>query len=247
MARTDPERDAILRRLQGERGNVFRAGGPRVAMLYPSPYRAGMSSLGYQWILHNLRQDGFSAERAFLPDDVEGALRARRGLVTYETRTPLSKFRVVAVSLAYELELAGLVQALELAGIPPLRRDRGPWDPIIVLGGPLTFSNPLPASPFVDAMLLGESEDQVSEVIGSAIDDARPVFLDRVQATPGGFVPERDGVNLPPVAKAADDRLPARGSILAPEAELRDMFLIEGERGCHRQCTFCVMRRSTNG
>jgi radical SAM superfamily enzyme YgiQ (UPF0313 family) len=25
------------------------------------------------------------------------------------------------------------------------------------------------------------------------------------------------------------------------------MFLIEGERGCHRQCTFCVMRRSTNG
>jgi radical SAM superfamily enzyme YgiQ (UPF0313 family) len=25
------------------------------------------------------------------------------------------------------------------------------------------------------------------------------------------------------------------------------MFLIEGERGCHRSCTFCVMRRSTNG
>jgi radical SAM superfamily enzyme YgiQ (UPF0313 family) len=25
------------------------------------------------------------------------------------------------------------------------------------------------------------------------------------------------------------------------------MFLVEGERGCHRQCTFCVMRRSTNG
>jgi radical SAM superfamily enzyme YgiQ (UPF0313 family) len=25
------------------------------------------------------------------------------------------------------------------------------------------------------------------------------------------------------------------------------MFLIEGERGCHRECTFCVMRRSTNG
>ena len=25
------------------------------------------------------------------------------------------------------------------------------------------------------------------------------------------------------------------------------MFLVEGERGCHRTCTFCVMRRSTNG
>ena len=108
MARPDSELEAIHRRLQGERGNVFRAGGPRVAMLYPSPYRAGMSSLGFQWILHNLRQDGFSAERAFLPDDVAAARKGRRGLVTYETRTPLSKFRVIAVSLAYELELAGL-------------------------------------------------------------------------------------------------------------------------------------------
>ncbi len=25
------------------------------------------------------------------------------------------------------------------------------------------------------------------------------------------------------------------------------MFLLEGERGCHRMCSFCVMRRTTNG
>ena len=25
------------------------------------------------------------------------------------------------------------------------------------------------------------------------------------------------------------------------------MFLVEAERGCHRGCTYCVMRRSTNG
>ncbi len=247
MARPDPVSENIRRRLAAERGNVFRPGGPRVALLYPSPYRAGMSSLGFQWILHNLRQDGFSAERAFLPDDAEEAARARRGLVTYETRTPLSAFPVVGVSLAYELELAGLVKALELAGIPPLRRDRGPWAPRIVIGGPLTFSNPLPAAPFADAMLLGEAEDHVGAVFGSAVEDDRATWLDRVQGVPGGFVPERDGVALPPVAKAVDDRLPARGPILAPEAELSDMFLIEGERGCHRQCTFCVMRRSTNG
>jgi len=49
------------------------------------------------------------------------------------------------------------------------------------------------------------------------------------------------------VAKATDTMLPARSHILTPDTELRDMFLIEGERGCHRQCTFCVMRRSTNG
>jgi radical SAM superfamily enzyme YgiQ (UPF0313 family) len=245
MARPTPQDDPISRRLRAERGNVFRQGGARVAMLYPSPYRVGMSSLGFQWILENLRRDGFSAERAFHPDDDAPPMRG--GLVTYETRTPLSAFRVIGISLAYELELAGLIRSLELAGIPPLRRDRGAWHPRIILGGPLTFSNPLPAAPFVDAMLLGESEDHVSEVMGSALDDDRQTFLDRVQATPGGFVPERDGTRLPEVARASDARLPAVGPILAPEAELTDMFLIEGERGCHRQCTFCVMRRSTNG
>ena len=237
---TSPD-DPIARRLAGERGNDFTPGPHRVAMLYPSPYRAGMSSLGYQWILHLLRTAGFSAERAFLPDDDTAPL------VTYETRSPLSRFSVIGVSLAYELELAGLIRALERAGIPPLRRDRTPGHPRIVLGGPLTFSNPLPAAPFVDAMLLGEADDIVVDAFGSALDDPRDTFLDTIERLPGGYVPERHGAILPAVAKASDTTLPARAPILAPEAELSDMFLLEGERGCHRQCTFCVMRRSTNG
>ena len=237
----------IQRRLQQERGSAFQQGGPRVALLYPSPYRAGMSSLGFQWVLANLQDHGLSPERAFLPDDIDDAERRREGLVTYETRAPLSSFPVIGVSLAYELELAGLIRALRLAGIPPLRRDRGPQDPRILLGGPLTFSNPLPAAPFVDAMLLGEAEELVVEAFSRAIDDPREVWLDHIQRLPGGYVPERDGARLPAVAKATDALLPARSRILAPEAELSDMFLIEGERGCHRACTFCVMRRSTNG
>ncbi len=235
--------DPISRRLQSERGSRFAQGGPRVAMLYPSPYRAGMSSLGFQWILSILSDAGFSVERAFLPDEPD---EARGGLVTYETRTPLSRFPVIGVSLAYELELAGLITALKLAGIPPLRRDRGPQAPRILLGGPITYSNPRPAAPFVDAMLLGEAEDQVIPAFSEAFSESRETWLSAIADLPGGYVPERSVV-LPPVAKASDERLPARGRILAPEAELRDMFLIEGERGCHRSCTFCVMRRSTNG
>lgn len=239
--------DPIRRRLRQERGSRFVQGGPRAVMLYPSPYRAGMSSLGYQWILSTLQDAGLSVERAFLPDDVSAAVRRREPLVTYETRSPISSFPMVGVSLAYELELAGLIKALELAGIPPLRRDRGPQDPRILLGGPLTFSNPLPAAPFVDAMLLGESEEQVADAFKEGMSADREHWLDTIQQLPGGYVPERDGTVLPAVAKATDALLPARGHILAPEAELTDMFLIEGERGCHRSCSFCVMRRSTNG
>ena len=54
-------------------------------------------------------------------------------------------------------------------------------------------------------------------------------------------------LSLGAVARAEDDRLPARSQILTAETELRSMFLIEPERGCSRGCTYCVMRRTTNG
>src|SRR5262249_21781607 len=64
---------------------------------------------------------------------------------------------------------------------------------------------------------------------------------------PHVFVGELHGSILPPVAKEGNDALPAWGPIRTPEAVLSDMFLVETERGCSRTCTYCVMRRSTNG
>ena len=238
---------SINQRISQEKGSLFQQGGRRIAFLYPSPYRAGMSSLGYQWILSLLQHAGFSVERVFLPDDIEVWRQSKKPLYSYETKTPLSHFPVVGVSLAYELEIAGLVQCLQLAGIPLFRRDRSEYDPRIILGGPLTFSNPLPSSSFVDAILLGEVEDVVVEAFDAAFENSRETFLDRIQKLSGGFVPERQGTQLPPIAKASDMMLPARSHIITPDTELKNMFLIEGERGCHRSCTFCVMRRSTNG
>ena len=239
--------EAIQARRARERGGDFQEGPRRVAMVYPSPYRVGMSSLGFQWIHRVLSDAGFAVERAFLPDDVDEWRKARAPLLTYETLTPVGEFPIIGVSLAYELELAGLFEVLELSGIPPLREQRDDSHPRVILGGPITFSNPLPAAPFVDAMLLGEAEEVVAAAVDASFTRDRSGWLDVVAGLPGGYVPERHGVMLPPVAKATDALLPARSHILTPDTELRDMFLIEGERGCHRQCTFCVMRRSTNG
>lgn len=245
-------RTGIEERIAGETpvapGGRLTEGPRRAVMLYPSPYRAGMSSLGYQRILALLRLAGIAAERSFLPDDPEEYRRTSTRLFTYETFTPVSRFPLVAVSLSYELELAGLIEALELAGIPPLRQDRTPDHPVILIGGPITNSNPLPLSDFADVMLLGEAEETAAPAVQAWFDaDTRDAWLDAVAALPGGFVPERHGTRLPPIAKASDELLPATSVILAPEAELSDMFMLEGERGCHRQCSFCVMRRSTNG
>jgi len=234
----------IRNRARREIGPRFVAGGRRVAMVYPSPYRAGMSSLGFQWITQLLRAEGLSAERCFLPDAPAAYRSARQGVVTYETRSKLSGFPVLAVSLAYELEIAGLLELLSLSGIPLLRDERGSQDPVIVVGGPITMANPLAVAPFVDLILLGEAEETAAPAIRAFFDaDCRSSWLDTAARLAGAFVPERNTV-LPIGASASDALLPAHSAWICEDAELSRMFLLEGERGCHRRCSFCVMRRS---
>ena len=61
--------------LAAERGTLFKEAETRIALVYPSPYRAAMSSLGYQQIYRTLHgMPGVAADRAMLPD---GAKRGR--------------------------------------------------------------------------------------------------------------------------------------------------------------------------
>ncbi|MBI3180333.1 MAG: radical SAM protein, partial [Deltaproteobacteria bacterium] len=87
-------------------------------------------------------------------------------------------------------------------------------------------------APLLDALTSGAPRRQV---------------LRELALRPGFFVPSEHGDALPPVAKCDDSQLPACSSVWTPAATLADMFLIETSRGCSRGCTFCVMRRSTNG
>jgi radical SAM superfamily enzyme YgiQ (UPF0313 family) len=115
-------------------------------------------------------------------------------------------------------------------------------------GGPLTFSNPVPLGPYVDAIAMGEAEDLLARVvdhIAGAASAARAREL--LAAEPHVFVPEHHGARLVPIAQCDSARLPAVAAIRTPYTELSEMFLLEAERGCSRGCTYCVMRRSTNG
>lgn len=241
-------RAEITARLRDEVGTIEKEAPESVALVYPSPYRVGMSSLGYQTIYRTINAtDGMAAHRAFLPDDVEAWRRSRIPLITYERMRPVSDYPVIAFSVAYETELAGLIHALELSGIPPLSRDRNAKHPIVFAGGPLTFSNPLPLAAFVDAIVMGEADQTVHTVLRTIFDsDSKDGALRTLSAHPHVFVPEVHGNILPPIDKADTKQLPAFSQIITPHTELRNMFLVEPERGCHRGCTYCVMRRSTN-
>jgi radical SAM superfamily enzyme YgiQ (UPF0313 family) len=248
MAMQHGPRELIRARLNDEIGTLHSAAAERVALVYPSPYHVAMSSLGFQAIYGSIFDAGYAADRAFLPDDVEAFKRQRSPLLTYENERPVGGYPIIATSVAYELEIVGLVEVLELSNVPALAAERDQRHPLVIAGGPLTFSNPLPLGPFVDVVLLGEAEEVVLDALHIAFNTRdRKLALDEIGKLPGAWIPARDGERLPPVAQVDDSRLPARSRIVTPHTELRSMFLIEPERGCSRGCTYCVMRRSTNG
>src|SRR5262249_17637250 len=105
-----------------------------------------------------------------------------------------------------------------------------------------------PLAAFADAIVMGEADTLAVEALRALRDaPSREGALDALAAMDHVFVPARHGAAMPGVAQCDDALLPAWAPIRAPEAELSSMFLIETERGCSRGCTYCVMRRSTNG
>ncbi|MFT3841611.1 MAG: radical SAM protein [Myxococcaceae bacterium] len=239
---------AAQARLSRETGTCFKQAPLSVALCYPSPYHVAMSSLGYQQIYRqvNAHPDA-CAERAVLPDDLE----AHRGvpLFTLETQRDVSSFELLAFSVAYELELLGLFSMLELAGLSVFREQRPATAPLVVAGGPLTFSNPDPLEPFVDVLVQGEADELIHQLLDEAsAGGGKAAVLERLAKRPGFRVP---GVSAEStryfVAKASDAALPAHSVVVTPDTELSNMFLVEPERGCSRGCHYCVMRRTTNG
>jgi radical SAM superfamily enzyme YgiQ (UPF0313 family) len=242
-------RERIRQRLADEVGRLVKEAPTTIALAYPSPYAAGMSSLGYQRIYRALMESsGLACERAFLDDEAEADVALQTRPVTYESQKPLEDFPIVAFSVAYEIEIQGLVAMLDRAGIPAKRSERNESHPFILAGGPLTFSNPLPLAGLVDAIIVGEAEELVIEVVRTLeATRGREAQKDALAKIPHVFVSDRHGGILPPVAKVPDALVPAYSAIRTPHCVLSDMFLIETERGCSRTCTYCVMRRSTNG
>jgi radical SAM superfamily enzyme YgiQ (UPF0313 family) len=237
----------IRRRVREEEGVLRKPAALRVALCHPSPYAAAMSSLGFQTIYREIcRHAGAVAERAFLPDVPDDYRKNRVPVLTYENEAPLSDSPVIAFSVAYELELTGILEMLDLSGIPLLRQDRTEKHPLILAGGPLTISNPSILAPFVDLIIVGEAEALVHTFLDSACAMGRDGLLSRFSSTPGCYVPGMT-LDFPRPARVQEDLLPAFSQILTKQAVLTSMFLVEPERGCSRDCSYCVMGRTEDG
>ena len=138
-----------------------------IALAFPDIYDLGMSNLGLA-ILYDLinKRPDMLAERVYAPwIDMEAELRAANvPLYSLESRHALADFDVIGFSLPYEQLYTNVLNMLDLAGLPLRAADRTDEHPLVIAGGSGCY-NPEPMSAFFDAMVIGEGEEVVFEVV----------------------------------------------------------------------------------
>ncbi|NPV09481.1 MAG: radical SAM protein [Anaerolineae bacterium] len=231
--------------LAQERGAVVKDWGGRlpVALVYPSPYFVGMSSLGVQTVYHLLNQrEDVVCERVFLALDRRGKATEP---ISLESQRPLSDFPVIAFSVSFELDYPNVARILRDAGIPALQSERQGW-PVVIAGGAAVTGNPVPLAPLLDAAFVGEVEEAL-EVLVPALAEAaaQPRDLGALAQVPGVWVPAlrqngAGGLRVRRVWAGDLDRWPTASVIVTKLTEFGDMHLVEVARGCVRGCRFCL-------
>lgn len=174
-------RNEILNGLQSLRANeVSRVeSNPhkpfKVGLVYPNTYFVGMSNLGLQIIYEevNLR-DRSCGERYFMPapSELRDYEKHRLPLMSVETQRPLNECDVIGIDITFEMDYFNIPQLLKLGRVPVKRIHRIERDPIVIAGGPCATFNPEPLSDFIDAFIIGEGEQLISEML-TVIEDGR--------------------------------------------------------------------------
>ena len=237
----------------------------RVALAFPNTYFVGMSNLGFQTIYTLLNAEpGIVCERVFLPPKSEiAALRAAgTPIVTLESQTLVRDFDVLAFSVSFEWDYTNVLTMMTLAGVPQRAAARTLHDPLVMIGGAVTFVNPEPLALFADVIAAGEGEALVPPLVRAfEAADGRdellrllakergyyvPSFYDvhyRADGTIDAFAP-KPGTGAPPVVKKAALKTteaadPPATAIFTPDTEFGSRFLVEVVRGCANLCRFC--------
>ncbi|MBQ4518737.1 MAG: TIGR03960 family B12-binding radical SAM protein [Clostridia bacterium] len=239
----------------------------RFAFCFPDVYEIGMSHLGIKILYHLLNeQKDIYCERVFAPwVDMEEKMRAENiPLFSIETRTPVADFDIIGFTLQYEMSYTNIINMLDLSGIAPLREDRTEDDPFVYAGGPCAY-NPEPLADIMDFFMIGESEEQIIEVMDAYRkwkQSGRPkrAFLEDIVSIRGIYVPEfydvsynEDGTikEMKPNHPKAPARVQKQyvrdmdavyypDNIIVPNMEIvHDRITLELFRGCIRGCRFC--------
>jgi len=214
------------------------------AMFYPADYSIASANLGYQYIFRQLKENGIAAERFCLTPFPYRSV---------DRDTLLERFPVISASISYEPGAEEFFKWLKGANIPlnPFKREKYNF-PLIIVGGAITYINPMLVSAVADAVILGDGMDimpRIIEVISEYdIDKDRKKLWDNLSNFEEVFVPPielGDGKILHKKKicrnQALDEKHPMYSNWITPNSAFGKTILLELQRGCIRNCSYCTL------
>ena len=238
----------------------------RFAFCFPDIYEIGMSHLGSK-ILYGLlnSMEGVWCERAYAPFlDMEEQMRMRgQPLYALESGDPVGEFDILGFTLQYEMNYTGVLNMLDLAGVPLRSAQRTSLKPLVIAGGPCVY-NAEPVADFFDLITIGEGEEVMPELLqlyrrSRDNGESKKEFLRKAAQIGGVYVPSlydisyhEDGTvaaitpkdGAPAVVRKRVvkdlDKAYYPDKFVVPSTDIVfDRAMIELFRGCRRGCRFC--------
>lgn len=217
------------------------------AMCFPDLYEIGMSNNAVR-ILYDIlnRMEAVHCDLVFsVAHDFEELLKRKEVLLyTLDKHMPLNQLDLLNISIGYELCATNILQVLELGGLSLRTADRKESDPVVICGGPAA-TNPLPFSPFVDFVYIGEAESGLQDLVTLMMENkakgyTRSAQIEALKTIDALWYPGKKVARRSIDTSFATDTGHLYEHYVVPNFKVtQDNGVVEIMRGCPNSCRFC--------
>ena len=227
-------------------------------LVYPNRLKIMLSSYTIRFLFHYLNDnldvfcDRFSLpEKYIFPANKD--VQPLKNLRSLDYYLNAHEFDILGFSIHYENDYRNVLWFLEKVGIPLTLKERMKArenninHPILITGGPVITSNPLPFSNIFDACFIGDSENNLpifleyfSQFKIKNIDFVK--FVNSLEKVNGIYVPVlRNNSSRQILSNLDNSPIPSdQISQKVEQGQFENNFFLEVNRGCPYKCKFCL-------
>jgi len=232
-------------------------------LIYPNIPKLGMSSYSIRLLYFLINSfENIACERIFLPENIKLKFPASKDyssknvLRSQENKVLPDEFDILGFSLHFENDFRNILWILEKAEIPltsqkryRIRFEEKGHFPLIIGGGPVVTSNPIPLSNIFDILFIGDAEQSLRSFFNvfQLYKTEKMTFIEffeKIRTIDGIYVPTLENKARRAVLKNLDDSPTPIFQLITKSSEENRIFernfFIEINRGCPYKCKFCI-------
>ncbi|MHA1669279.1 MAG: B12-binding domain-containing radical SAM protein [Promethearchaeota archaeon] len=230
-------------------------------LIYPNQFSIMQSSYTIRFLYNFINSfNNVFCDRIHLPERVKFPaiedLKPINCVKSLESGLLPNQFDILGFSIHFENDFRNILWILEKAKIPLVSTERMNFNqiekdnyPLIIAGGPVMTSNPLPFSKILDIIFIGDAEPNIGNFL-SLYDKYKRnkselhEFLTKCSKIEGIYVPLLKNKVKRAILKNIDESNIPNNQFFEQKTNKEDIlgsnFFIEINRGCPYSCKFCI-------